>query len=202
MSKVKICGLSRVEDIVSVNRVLPDYVGFVFAPSKRNVNVEKVAQLKVNLDPQIKTVGVFVNEAMITVAEIYLSGIVDVVQLHGDEDDHYIRLLKAVCDCPVIKAVGVADTLPPLPQNADYLLFDTLSEQRGGIGITFDWNILHDYKGPPYFLAGGLHADNVVDSLDLLTPFGVDVSSGVETDRVKDAEKIEKFISLVRGNQE
>jgi len=201
MSKVKICGLSRVEDIVVVNRVLPDYIGFVFAPSRRRIDTKTAQQLKAKLDPQIKAVGVFVNESINNVAETYQNGIVDVVQLHGDEDDDYIRLLKDVCNCQVIKAVGVGEALPPLPKGADYLLFDTLSQQRGGIGKTFDWSVLHDYNGPPYFLAGGLNAHNVVDSLELLAPFAVDVSSGVETDGVKDAEKIEMFVTLVRGGR-
>jgi len=199
MSKVKICGLSRIEDIVAVNRILPDYIGFVFAPSKRRVYAKTAAELKAKLNSQIKTVGVFVNEAIDCIAEMYQNGIIDIVQLHGDEDDDYIKRLKNLCNCQVIKAVGVGNSLPPLPQAADYLLFDTLSQQRGGIGKVFDWSVLRDYSGPPYFLAGGLNTSNVVDSLQLLVPFGVDVSSGVETDGVKDADKIETFVSLVRN---
>jgi len=201
MIKVKICGLRRTEDIVAVNRVIPDYVGFVFAPSRRQVDAKTATILKGGLDPKIEAVGVFVNEAVNVVVERYQSGIIELVQLHGDEDDVYIRRLKDRCGCRVIKAIGVGDTLPPLPLEADYLLFDTLSTQRGGTGQAFDWNILHDYCGAPYFLAGGLTADNVADSLRLLNPFCVDVSSGVETDGAKDPEKIEQFASFVRRNQ-
>ncbi|MCL2391367.1 MAG: phosphoribosylanthranilate isomerase [Oscillospiraceae bacterium] len=201
MTKVKICGLSRAEDIAAVNTVLPDYTGFVFAPSRRRVDMKTSAILKESLDQTVEVVGVFVNENINVVADIYQNGIIDMVQLHGDEDDDYIKRLKERCDCRVIKAVGVGSTLPPLPLEVDYLLFDTLSAARGGVGRTFDWNILNDYCGIPYFLAGGLSADNVVDSLRLLNPFCVDVSSGVETSGVKDAEKIEIFVSLVRRNR-
>jgi len=202
MSKVKICGLSRVEDIVAVNGVLPDYIGFVFAPSRRRVDMNTAAILKEALNPQIEAVGVFVNEDIGVVGGAYQSGIIDVVQLHGDEDDAYIRRLKDRCGCPVIKAVGVGDVMPSLPLEADYLLFDTLSaEQRGGLGRAFDWNILHNYCGLPYFLAGGLTTNNVVDSIRLLRPFCVDVSSGVETDGIKDAEKIGVFIDLLRRSR-
>jgi len=202
MTKVKICGLSRAEDIAAVNRVLPDYIGFVFAHSRRRVEAKTAAGLKESLDPRIKAVGVFVNEEISAVAELHRNGIIEIVQLHGDEDDDYIRRLKDTCGCQVIKAVGVSEALPMLPTAPDYLLFDTLSEQRGGVGRAFDWNVLQGYCGLPYFLAGGLTAHNVVDSIPLLKPFCVDVSSGVETGGIKDAEKIEMFVSLVRRNQE
>ena len=129
---------------------------------------------------------------------IYQNEIIEMIQLHGDEDDGYIRCLKDSCGCPVIKAVGVGDMLPPLPVEPDYLLFDTLSQQRGGTGKAFAWNVLNDYRELPYFLAGGLTVENVADSIHLLAPFCVDVSSGVETDGMKDAEKIEVFINSVR----
>lgn len=199
MTKVKICGLSRAEDIEAVNRFLPDFIGFVFAPSRRRVDTKTADILKNNLDPQIEVVGVFVNESLNTVAEVYKRETIDIVQLHGDEDDDYIRRLKDRCGCTVIKALGVGDALPPLPLEADYLLFDTLSDQRGGVGKVFNWSVLHDYHGPPYFLAGGLTAQNVANSIQLLNPFCVDVSSGVETDGIKDAEKIEAFIDLLSG---
>ena len=199
MSKVKICGLSRPEDIVAVNDVLPDFIGFVFAPSRRRVEVKTAAALKEKLDPRIKAVGVFVNEAVETVVQMYRNSIIDLVQLHGDEDDEYIKRLKESCGCRVIKAIGVGDALPPLPIEPDYLLFDTLSTQRGGVGQAFDWNILKDYHGIPYFVAGGLTVDVVSEAIHLLSPFCVDVSSGVETGGIKDAEEIRKFVGLVRG---
>jgi len=198
MNKVKICGLFRAEDITAVNNILPDYIGFVFTQSRRIVDVETAAALKKKLDPRIKAVGVFVNEDIAVVCEIYRNGIIDLVQLHGDEDDRYIKQLKNVCDCQIIKAVCIGDMLPPLPVEPDYLLFDTLSTQRGGIGRAFDWNILKEYRGLPYFLAGGLSPDNVADAIGLLSPFCTDVSSGVETDGIKDAAKIEKFVNMTR----
>ena len=220
MSKIKICGLRRVEDIEAVNRALPDFIGFVFAPSLRRVDMKTADVLKDKLDPRIEVVGVFVNEDMSVVSDYYKSGIIDMAQLHGDEDDEYIVRLKDNCGCRVIKAVGLGSTLPPLPVESDYLLFDKLSSQRGGAGSCFDWNVLLTnaggplkenkfselrvrsalvkYDGPPFFLAGGLTLENVCDSIRLLTPFCVDVSSGVETNGVKDAKKIERFVNLVR----
>jgi len=201
MSKVKICGLSCEEDIAAVNRVLPDFAGFVFAPSRRRVDPETAARLKARLDPQIRAVGVFVNEDLEIVAQMYGKGIIELAQLHGDEDDGYTRRLKENCGCQVIKALGVGDKLPPRPVEPDYLLFDTLSEQRGGLGRTFDWTVLKQYRGIPFFLSGGLGLENVSSAIQTLAPFCVDVSSGVETDGTKDADKIEKFVALVRALQ-
>lgn len=198
MTKIKICGLSRAEDIAAVNRFLPDYIGFVFAESKRQVNIETAALLKEKLNPRIKAVGVFVNAPIEKIEEIYKKGIIDLIQLHGDEDDAYIRSLKNICGCPVIKAASVGESLPPMPPFADYPLFDTLSAQRGGTGKTFDWNILKSFNASPYFLAGGLTGENISSALALLAPYCVDVSGGVETDGLKDANKIEHFIQTVR----
>ena len=198
MSKIKICGLSRMADIETVNRLLPDFIGFVFAESRRKVDVPTAALLKQNLDSRIEAVGVFVNENIDTITQLCQDRMIDIVQLHGDEDDEYIRRLKENCACRIIKAVGIGDTLPPLPTAADYLLFDTRSEQRGGVGKTFDWNILKEYAGLPFFLAGGLSPENATEAIQLLAPFCVDVSSGVETNGVKDAEKMKKIVDLVR----
>ena len=206
MSKVKICGLTREADIEAVNQSLPDYIGFVFAPSRRRLSIDASEALKRKLDPRIETVGVFVNEAINTIAEIYKRGIIELAQLHGDEDDEYIKRLKDTCGgCVVIKAVGIdADHLPMSTLAADYVLFDALisvqpDQQRGGVGKTFDWNVLHGYHGPPYFLAGGLTADTVAKALHYLDPYCVDVSSGVETDGLKDSDKIHEFIRIVRN---
>jgi len=199
LSKIKICGLSRIVDIEAVNQVLPDFIGFVFAPSRRRVDVKTATMLKEKLDSCIKAVGVFVNEEIGSIAKLYQNGVIDMVQLHGDENDEYIKRLKENCGCCVIKAVGVGSLLPPLPLEADYLLFDTLSLARGGVGIPFDWSILKGYSGLPYFLAGGLSIENIADALNILSPYCVDVSSGVETDGVKDAEKIEKIVCFIRS---
>ena len=228
MSKVKICGLSRPQDIEAINRALPDFVGFVFATSQRQVDKKTAIALRDKLDPSIQTVGVFVNEQIETVTELYRCGVIDIVQLHGDEDGEYIRRLKEGSGCRVIKLVGVGGTLPdlvgvggtllaplgvgdkvpdlvdatgtpPAPLSVpDFLLFDTLSAQRGGTGKAFDWKLLLGYSGLPYFLAGGLSLETVSEAIRLLSPFCVDVSSGVETNGLKDAEKILKFVHLVR----
>ena len=226
MSKVKICGLSRAEDIEAVNRAVPDYIGFVFAPGKRQIGIADAAYLKKKLKLGILTVGVFVNEDPRTVANAYQSGVIDIAQLHGNEDDEYINQLKNICGCTVIKAIGINEALPAaLPEQPNYLLFDTLLNPAGatavnskpplcsnhatepfpqtnfgGAGKTFDWGILANYSGPRYFLAGGLNADNIKAALKQLSPFCVDVSSGVETNGRKDAYKIEEFVKLVRGN--
>jgi phosphoribosylanthranilate isomerase len=215
MSKIKICGLSRAEDIEAVNLAQPDYIGFVFAESRRRVSVAIAAALKERLDARIKAVGVFVNEDIERVAEIYRSGVIDIAQLHGDENDAYIYKLKNRCGCPVIKSVGVSSFLPVLPNGADFLLFDTLSHSgsaaplqksvsgnstyRGGTGRAFDWNIINDYHGQPYFLAGGLSIENIAAAVRSLNPYCADVSSGVETEGLKDAEKIYEICKLVRG---
>jgi len=198
MSLVKICGLRRKEDIDAVNEAQPDYIGFVFAPSRRQINRQTAAFLKGRLDPRIKAVGVFVNENMQAVSEMAQNGIIDLIQLHGDEDEAYIRQVKETCGCPVIKSVGVGTALPALPLGADFLLFDAVSAQRGGVGKAFDWRVLQGYQDVPYFVAGGLSDENVADAIQRLAPFGVDVSSGVETNGYKDAEKIYKLVQLVR----
>ena len=198
MTKVKICGLTRLADIVAVNRLMPCYVGLVFAPSRRRVDGQTAAKLRERLNPLIQTVGVFVNEEMDTVADLYGRGVINLAQLHGDEDGDYIRRLKNRCGCPVIKAVGIGGSLPPLPGNADFLLFDTLSRQRGGTGKGFDLSILTGYDRLPFFVAGGLSEKNVCEAIRRLAPYGVDVSSGVETDGIKDPGKMERFIKLAR----
>ena len=199
MSRVKICGLGCEEDIIAVNRAQPDFIGFVFAPSRRRVDTTTAAALKKKLDPRIEAVGVFVNKAVEMIAEMCRNKTIDLVQLHGDEDDSYIKRLKGSCGCRVIKAVGIGEMLPALPNEPDYLIFDTLSTRRGGTGKAFDWNVLKNYSGMPYFLAGGLDASNVAGAINSFFPYCVDVSSGVETDGVKDEKKIDDFVRLVRS---
>jgi phosphoribosylanthranilate isomerase len=196
---VKICGLTRAEDIAAVNLALPDYIGFVFAPSRRRITAETAAALRQKLDRRIKAVGVFVNGEIDKIEAICRAGIIELIQLHGDEDDAYTLRLKERCPFPIIKAVGIGEKLPELPKAADYLLFDTLSAARGGTGKAFDHGILKGFNGPPYLLAGGLNANNVAEAIRLLNPFCVDISSGAETGGVKDASKIEEIVRLIRG---
>ena len=199
MAKVKICGLTRMEDIIAVNRYKPDYIGFVFVPeSRRHITVQKAVELKKKLDPAIQTVGVFVNQTIEWVAELCSVGLIDIAQLHGEEDDDYITALQNMTGKPVIKALPASDETIHAVSAADYLLFDTPAAERGGTGKTFSWTKLETVQSNPYFLAGGLHNGNISTALTLLNPFCVDVSSGVESNGVKDAHKIESFIASVR----
>ncbi|MBP1755631.1 MAG: N-(5-phosphoribosyl)anthranilate isomerase [Firmicutes bacterium] len=202
MTKIKICGLTSEADIVAVNEILPDYIGFVFAKSRRQISEETARRLKDHLNPRIQSVGVFVNEKIETVIRLCENNLLDLVQLHGDETEEYILRLKKVISQPVAKAIRVsgpealirADDLP-----CDYLLLDTYhKEQYGGSGICFDWSSIPGLN-KPYFLAGGLQRDNVSQAISQLSPFCVDVSSSVETDGVKDRNKIIEFVTKVRS---
>ncbi len=202
MTKIKICGLSRVEDISLVNEALPDYIGFVFAKSKRQVGEALAEELKSKLSPSILSVGVFVNEARDKIIRLCKKNIIDLVQLHGDEDNEYINLLKANIAQPIIKAVRVSieeDIKGAEEYNCDYLLLDTYKEGLyGGSGHAFDWNLISGIT-KPFFLAGGVNTENVLRAIEIVKPYGVDVSSGVETEGMKDREKIIDIITKVRS---
>lgn len=202
MTKVKICGLQRVEDVDYVNEVTPDYVGFVFAESKRKITKENAKKLRELLDKRIDVVGVFVNETVENITEIVAENIVDIVQLHGDEDKAYIaNLKKLIPSIPIIKAIRVSvdvDIRKTENMDVNYFLFDTYtSDQYGGSGKCFDWKLLSNVS-KPYFLAGGLTADNVQIAINMCNPYAVDVSSYVETEGYKDKEKLERFVMRVR----
>jgi phosphoribosylanthranilate isomerase len=196
--KIKICGLRRLEDVDAVNALLPEYAGFVFAPSKRRVSASQAAALRKRLSKDIAAVGVFVDEHVEEIARLCDDKILDAVQLHGNEDEATIARLKRLVDVPVIKALAVVDHLPKAPMNADFVLYDAAGVQRGGNGIAFDWSLLTQSR-TPYFLAGGLSPENVADALRAATPYGVDVSSGVETEGWKDADKMARFVQAVRA---
>ncbi len=202
--QVKICGLCRMEDVVYVNDCLPDHAGFVFARSRRQVTDRQAEQMRKALDPRIRTVGVFVNERIERIRQLCDRGIVDLIQLHGDEDRAYMERLAGCVHKPVIRAVRVRDTgqiLAAQEQPCDYLLLDTyIPGQYGGGGQSFDPALIPALS-KPWFLAGGLQPGNVGERLAVLAPFGVDVSSGVETDGKKDPEKIREFIKNVRGSR-
>lgn len=201
MTKIKICGLFRQRDIDIVNEALPDYIGFVFAESRRRVTPEHAALLKAKLDPRIKAVGVFVNSKIGEVAELMNAGIIDLVQLHGGEDAAYIHELTRRSRCPVIKAVRVQSAAQVLAAEAlpcDYLLLDAYHKDVcGGTGTSFDYTLIPRLT-KPYFLAGGLNAGNVNKALEL-QPYCLDISSGVETDGVKDAVKIKEMTRIIRN---
>lgn len=195
--KIKICGLTRLEDIDCVNLLLPDYIGFVFWPgSRRFVTEEQAARMKAMLAPQIQAVGVFVNESLKEVARLLTEGVIDMAQLHGEESEEDIRYLQAVTGRPVIKAVKVhsrRDVEAWLNSAADYLLFD------GGMGDgrTFNWGLLAGICRP-YFLAGGLGLNNLEQAIRQSGAYGVDLSSSLETDGRKDPEKMRRVMELVR----
>lgn len=197
-TKIKFCGLSRNCDIETANVLSPDYVGFVFAKnSRRCVSFARAKELKALLAPGILTVGVFVNEDPRTVAAFLEAGVIDAAQLHGDEDTDYIRGLKSLTKAPLIKAFGLRSIhdLPAVERcPADLVLLDS---PGGGTGRLFDWQLLEDIQRP-YFLAGGLSAENVGEAIARLRPFGVDVSSGIETGGYKDREKMTAFAAAVR----
>ena len=203
MTKIKICGLTRTEDIEMVNEFLPDYIGFVFAKSRRQVSAEQAKELKNKLRPAIKAVGVFVNEKPENIAEIANQGIIDLIQIHGDEDAAYCAQLRKLTQAPIIKVVRVEreDDFAGIEEfDCDYYLFDTLSSKEyGGTGKAFDHSLLYNKEiKKPFFVAGGLNQDNVAAVIEAIKPYGVDASGGVETDGIKDANKIIEFIKQGR----
>ncbi len=202
MTKIKICGLSREEDIIAVNETMPDYIGFVFAESKRRISREKALELKKLLNPNIKAVGVFVNAPITEVANCCADNTIDLIQLHGDESDEYMAQLKSITDKPIIRAVRVrstedimkADHLP-----CDYLLFDAyIKDQYGGSGVTFDWSLIPKIE-KPFFLAGGLDRTNINEAVRQCDPYCLDISSGVETNGCKDKPKMKEIVTIVRS---
>ena len=205
MVKVKICGIKNLQDVQAVNKHKPDFAGFVFYPlSKRYVSLIVARRLKAALNRHIKTVGVFVNAPVEEIAAAAELGIIDLVQLHGDEGNAYIAELKKICKLPIIKAVRVQDENDIKRADyydCDYLLFDAYSQSAyGGTGRQFNTQLLKGVKiHKPYFIAGGLNAENVRRALKGLKPFAADVSGGVETDGGKDAAKIKAFIKQVKG---
>ena len=196
-TELKICGLKRLEDIIAVNRHGADYAGFVFfEKSKRYVDPYKANELISLLRADIKPVGVFMDEPLDNVVRIARITGVELVQLHGHESEEYVEYVKRTLDRPVIKAYKASEEgalEKALNSNADYVMIDS----GAGSGKKFDWNILKDFKRD-YFLAGGLDPESVGEAIRMLEPFAVDVSSGVETDGIKDEKKIAEFIEAVR----
>ena len=197
MTKIKLCGLSRQCDIEWANELKPDYIGFIFwSKSKRNVSPEKAKELKALLSPDIKAVGVFVDEPLEHIAKLLNDNIIDLAQLHGSEDEEYIAKLRTLSDKPILKAFllkSKEDAERAEKRTADHILLDS----GMGTGKGFDRSLLKDI-GRPYFLAGGLCPENVGIAVDTLSPFAVDVSSGIETDNFKDKNKMTAFVKAVR----
>ena len=198
MINIKICGLSRLCDIDAANDAKPEYIGFVFAESRRKVTPQMALDMREKLDPAIIPVGVFVNEDPENIVSLAARGIIDVIQLHGSESAEYISRLKTLTDKPVVKAVAVlneGDAQKWEETPADYLLLDG---KGGGKGKPFNWDLIGNVE-KPFFLAGGLCPENIGHALEKVKPFAVDVSSGVETDGFKNPSKIKEFIRMVRN---
>lgn len=202
MTKIKICGLTREVDIALVNEALPDYIGFVFAKSRRQVTEDVAMGLKKKLTSGIQVVGVFVNEDPQKIIRLCKSDTIDIIQLHGDEGEEMINELRAAVPNPIIKAVRVRSEIDILEAEnlpCDYLLLDAYKEdQYGGSGECFDWSVISRIR-KPFFLAGGIHSENVTKAIQLTKPYCIDVSSGVETDGFKDESKVKDIIRRVRA---
>ena len=216
--KVKMCGISKVETIPAIVDAKPDYMGLVFAPSKRQVTVEQAKILVEELhrgyakkygsdtehdkNDTIKTVGVFVNETVDNLVTIANEANLDAVQLHGDEDEAFIQSLKERTNVEVWKAIQIrtaADTEKWIDSSADMLLFDAYhKDERGGTGEVFDWSSLDAFERP-FMLAGGIDSTNVARAIRTVRPYGIDISSGIETNGVKDDEKITAFTKIVKS---
>lgn len=214
MTKVKICGLFREEDIEYVNELLPDYVGFVFANSRRQVSPKKAEHLIKKLNKNIKTVGVFVNEDILKVNDIGNKLHLDVLQFHGKEDKEYIdNFQEFICwKAMSIKVAAEDKNFSQLDiyneeinrknkYNIEAMVLDSsVKGTEGGTGINFDWNIIPRMNiNKKLILAGGLNINNLEEALKKVKPYAVDVSSGVETEGVKDFNKIKRFIEKVRN---
>ena len=209
--KVKMCGISKVETIPAVVEAKPDYMGLVFAPSKRQVTVEQAEILIEELHKQcinhydtkvVKTVGVFVNETLDNLVRIADTANLDAVQLHGDEDEAFIQSLKERTNVEIWKAVQIrsaADVEKWIDSSADILLFDAYhKDERGGTGEVFDWSSLDAFERP-FMLAGGIDSTNVARAIRTVRSYGIDISSGIETNGVKDDEKITAFTKIVKS---
>ncbi len=196
--KIKICGLFRKEDIRYVNDALPDYIGFVFAPSSKRLVTEACAmELRAGLDSRIVPVGVFRDAPIEQIIRLCDAGTIAMAQLHGGEDEEYMAALRAKRDVPIIKAFSIAtgeDVTRAQASSAEYILLD---HGRGGTGEAFDWALLKGF-GCPFFLAGGIDKDNIEAALGYAN-FAIDTSSGVETNGKKDRDKICALVETCRA---
>ena len=198
MTKIKICGLSRPCDVAYVNEARPDFCGFVIGvpQSRRNVTPETARSLRKALDPAIHPVGVFVDAPPALIAALTRDGTLSAVQLHGQEDNDYLARLREVTDKPVIQAFrirGAGDLERAAESTADILLLDNGT----GTGQSFDWSLIRDIERP-WILAGGLGPSNVAEAVRRFRPYAVDLSSGAETDGLKDPEKMMLCVEAVR----
>ena len=199
MVKIKICGLRRLEDISIVNRYKPDYVGFVFADSKRKVSHDFAYEMKSNLSSDIVPVGVFVDADIGEIVELFDRGIIEIAQLHGLESEDYINKLRENTngELKIINAIEMSDEMDLLEYDnsiSDYLLLDS----GKGSGKTFDWGLIRKDLNKEFFLAGGINISNIADAIEEFNPYAIDLSSGVETDGFKDENKIGEIMEVIR----
>ncbi len=197
MTKIKFCGMRRPEDIEAANEILPDFIGFILAPKFwRYIPLDTVKNLASMADPKIKRVGVFVDNPESDVLEALKSGAVDMAQLHGGEDEEYIKKIQRAASKPVIKAFKITcaeDIKKASESPADLILLDAGT----GTGERFDWSLIKNI-GRDFILAGGLNPENVREAVERFHPYAVDLSSGIETDKVKDPEKMRAVAEAVR----
>ena len=198
MVKIKICGIKRLEDIEIVNRYKPDYIGFVFAYSKRKVSHDLAKELRNNLDSDIIPVGVFVDSPQDEILKLFGDGIIEIAQLHGSESEQFILDLKKKTDgeLKIINAIEMTqevDLLEYNDSNSDYLLLDS----GKGSGKTFDWSLIRKDIKKEFFLAGGLNSENVTQAIDEFNPYAIDLSSSLETDGFKDENKIKEIMEVI-----
>ena len=199
MVKIKICGIKRLEDIEMVNKYKPDYIGFVFADSKRKVSHNLAKILKGSLDSDIISVGVFVDSPEEEILDLFNDGVIEIAQLHGGESEQYILDLKKKTnnELKIINAIEMNQEVNLSEyndSNSDYLLLDS----GKGSGKTFDWSLIGKDLDKEFFLAGGINSENVVQAIDEFRPFAVDLSSSLETDGVKDENKIKEIMEIIR----
>ena len=197
MTKVKMCGLSRMEDIEYANEVLPEFIGFVFAPkSRRYVSFEQAKKLRGELDYRIAAVGVFVDEDIENIVRLVKDEVIDMVQLHGSEDNAYIAKLREMAEVPIIQAFKIIDSCDAesaVLSDADFVLLDS----GMGTGKTFDWSLIKSINRP-YFLAGGISPENAAQAVERFSPYAVDARASLETDGVKDLSKMTALARAVR----
>lgn len=197
--KVKICGLRRPEDVSFVNEAGPDFAGFIFDPTRRRyIEPEKAAALRAQLADSIQAVGVFVNAEPSLIADIASQVKLDRIQLHGSEDNDYIRRLRQLTDLPLIQAFKILtaeDVQRSMESEADLVLLDN---GKGGTGTAFDWSLIENVTRD-FILAGGISPDNAKEAVETCRPWGIDASSSLETDGCKDREKILKLMNEVNA---
>ncbi len=198
MVKIKICGIKRLEDIEMVNRYKPDYIGFVFADSKRKVSHDLAKELRNNLDSDIIPVGVFVDSPQDEILKLFDDGIIEIAQLHGSESEQYILDLKKKTngELKIINAIEMTQEIDLLKYNdssSDYLLLDS----GKGSGKTFDWSLIRKDIKKEFFLAGGLNSENVAPAINEFNPYAIDLSSSLETDGFKDENKIKEIMEVI-----